>query len=376
MSKGRNMVRLKMCRRTLVALTLMALALCCWGCQDDSSIAAKYDGGTISESAVTAYTQEFRKAHGYEGEKEWAEYLVDEDLTPEMWREQVIASMVDDRLFARKAEELGIKVDEERLRQQEESDRESSGTLGDDEAWARYLDAHGSSVERYRENLEKASLKQQVLSHEVQLDALEDQDKINEYMAKNLGARVVKRYRALLFKSKEAAEGALTAMAGLEGDELSRAFDGWVERDDSDSSTAENGGDIGWDIATDLGSIQYDLNEEDVAAGSLSAKAHDTGDGYLVLLCTNEFVFHVDTTYDGLPDDELKAYILQSANYAYWAELSNEYLVKQREEANVMVRQMPKGLPYDVDFVVSDGNSSATSSADVKSDDNEGADGR
>ena len=342
---------------SLLAALLAALLAVAVGCTghtsgNDAGLAAQYQGGVITEDEVNDYTAAYRKSMGYDDDSTWTQFLSGEGITAKEWREQAIAALVDERLMWQKAEELGITVDEEQVSSQIEADKAAVGVSDEDE-WARYLEAHGSSPDDYRKSLESASIEQQVLMHEVMLDAVEDEDAISTYISKSLASRVVRRYRVLEFDSEQAAEAAIADLSALSGKELADGFDSWLTRDDSDRTTPANRGDIGWDIAYDLGSMQNELNEEMLAPNSLSAVAHESDGKYYVLLCTDRFEFHTGTAYSDLPDDDLKAYAVQAANYSYWSQLSSSYIEQLREDANVMVSAMPEGLPYDVDVSAS-----------------------
>ena len=337
---------------TSAFMLAVALALgcgCTSGLHDDEGVAAKYDGGTIAEDEVTRYTDDYRRARGYESDETWAQHLFENGLTAKTWREQAIGSIVEERLELARAAELGITPDESRIEEQVASDRQNAGIdADDDDAWSSYLESLGMTDAEYRDNLEKASIEAQLLSREVTLDAESDDELISDYIEDNLRARVVRRYRVLCFDSAEAAQAAIDDMAGLEGDELAARFDSWIERDDSANTTSANGGDMGWDIANDLGATQQELNEEMVAEGALSQRVHESNGTFYVMLCTDYFVFESGVEYDDVPDEDLRAFLTQATLYTNWTQMTSDYIAGLREAAHVKVREMPEGLPYDV----------------------------
>ena len=337
----------------LIGVALLAMVLLCVACAPVNSgakdVAARYDGGEIAESEVSAYTASFRDRNGLEDDKDWAEYLNSEGLTAKTWRERAIGALAEEVLIAKKADELGIKPDEERIQSQIETDLSSFGIDANREgALEAYLDTTGQTEEEYRSRLESASIEQQVLSQNVKLDPIDDVAVLDEYIQKQLAPRVVRRYRVLCFDAREKAQTAIDDMAGLSGDELVVRFDGWLDRDDSDTTTSAGHGDMGWDIASNLGDVQYELNTEMLPVGAVSSSPHEIDGMYYVFYCVNRFEFGTSTTYGSLPDDELKQYVASVATYANWSKLTANYIAELCDAANIQVSPMPKGLPYDL----------------------------
>ena len=348
-------------RKALSTLCACCLALAAMilagGCSPGTSgavaVAATFGDVQVTESEVNDYTADFRARNDLEDDEAWADYLSSEGLTAKTWRERAISSIVKPMLLKQKAAEKGIAPDETRIDEQIAADKESAGIDKDDEeAWERYLASTGTDAERYRADLEAASVEQQLIMEEVGLNPIESADTVNSYIDKNLKTRVVRRYRVLIFDTAEAAQAAIDDMAGLSGDELAARFDTWLDRDDSDVTTTAGGGDMGWDIASNLGAAQDELNQEMVEEGELSTAPHEIDGKYYVFLCRKRFIFEEGTTYDDLADDEMKNYVLTSATIENWATLTDNYVSKLLEDAGVQVSPMPSGLPYDVDNMI------------------------
>lgn len=56
-------------------------------------VAAKVDGVNITEDTVTKQIMNVRTSGGYDTDKKWAQYLVDNSMTPESYRASVIDSL-------------------------------------------------------------------------------------------------------------------------------------------------------------------------------------------------------------------------------------------------------------------------------------------
>lgn len=328
----------------LVLFALAAIAGC-----SSRDIAATFYDEKIYEDEVTDYTANFRTARHYTDDNIWAEYLAEQDLTTKTWRERVIGTMAEDRLIQRKAKELGIQPDQERVDEQVSQMKQS---LGSDDAWKDYLSEMGQTEQEYRVSLEEASVEQQLYLHELSFDAQQNTDVINAYITKNLSDRVVNRYSALCYDSQEAAQTALDELKGLSGDELKSRFVQMTATDDSNETTVENGGDIGWDIAMYLGDVQESLNNELLTTGDLSQQVHQIDGRYYVLLCTDRYVFKSNISYEDIPDSELRQFVIDAVTVDKWQDMTTQYVSQLVENAGVQVKPMPKNLPYDVDDLI------------------------
>ena len=249
-------------------------------------------------------------------------------------------------------DELGIEADAEQVASQIASAKEDAGVAADDgQAWADYLAQSGDTPELYRKRVEESLIEQQLLSQEIEF-GVEDEEGaqlVQQYIDENYLARIAKRWSVLRYDTRKKAKAVLNSLADLEGAELKRAFEALLDSDDSEDTTRANGGDLGWDVALDMGSVQDDLNAEKVNPVHVSKDVHKQNGAFYVMMCTDRYVFERDSTYEDIPDEDLRSFILESATYENWSTLREEYLNKLVDEANVQVTPMPDGLDYDVD---------------------------
>ena len=339
-------------RLAACALAMLLAALLCSACSGGAKevrLAAKYDGGTITEDEVAEYTESFRKARSYEDDGTWALYLAQEGLTTETWRYRAIGAIVEDRLLTAEMDEKGIEPDEGQVNDQMAAARESLGLADDDAAWASHLKSLGLDERSYREALERTSRLSQLFSQELQIDDQVDSGKIDAYIDENLVSRVVRRYSVLVYDSRDAAEAALAQLSGLQGDELAARFADLSAQDDSDVTSPENGGDWGWDLAASMTDFVYQLNQEMLAPGTLSSEVHEAGDVFCIAMCTKRFEFQRGTAYADLPDYELQATVKAQAQNSLLSQMQADYIAQLRDAAHVQVQAMPDDLSYDVD---------------------------
>ena len=347
---------------------------------------AYFDDWVLTEDEVSAYTDEFRKAHGYEDDASWAAYLQGNDMTGKTWRESVIREKADKELMLRKAKELGITADESAVAARIEADRANAGIEeNDDEGWRAYLEHAGQTPEGLEESYEYSSIQSQVFNEELDLSAEAQAEMCNDFIKANLADQVVRHYYAIGFDTgdEQGAQVLLTELKGLSGDELTKRFVQICEQradanaadaqsadegtgssagsvDDgvspaaansaSSASAATDAGSIGWDFLYNGSAIDPDnkLRKAKLQAGELYAEPLKGTDGYRVVLCMEREELVGDDVYGSLQSESLKALIADLSIKAHWTALLKQYMADLEKEAGVQVTYMPEGLSYDV----------------------------
>ncbi len=326
--------------------------------------AGTWNDGKCTEADVINYTASFRAQNNLENDQAWADYLDKAGMTAESWREAAVGSLALESLAAAKAREMGIKPEETQVQAQIATDKKAAGINAfDDNAWKQYLKSAGMTESQYRTKVEDTILQQQLLVQEVPTEDVTDEAQLDEFISNYLQNTVARRWRVLNYDNEAGAQEALDALLPLDGtSQLSSAFAEYVLKDSTDDTNTQNGGDIGWDLYYNMGTLQTELDEEAVETGHLSTKVHDASGQYFVMYCIDQYPF-ANTTYADAPDDQLRSYVTTSASYAKWQQDAQDYLNSMKETANVHVSTpMPEGLPYDVDDKLP-----ATSSSDSAS---------
>lgn len=313
--------------------------------------AAYFDDWVLTEDEVSAYTDEFRKEHGYEDDASWAAYLQGNDMTGKTWRESVIREKADKELMLRKASELGITADENAVAARIEADRANAGIAeNDDDAWRAYLEQTGQTPEELEESYEYSSIQSQVFNEELDLSAETQAEMCNDFIKANLADQVVRHYYAIGFDAddEQGAQSLLAELKGLSGDELVKRFVQICEQK-ADTST-EDAGSIGWDFLYNGSAIDLDnkLRKAKLQAHELYAEPLKGTDGYRVVLCMEREELVGDDIYGSLQSESLKALIADLSIKAHWTALLKQYMADLEKEAGVQVTYMPEGLSYDV----------------------------
>ena len=110
----------------VLAMLLSVSAMACSGLMsqtEDTStgykltggVAATINGTNLTEDTVTKQIMSMRTSYGYTKDKDWAQYLVDNDLTPKKYRKQLIDSYTQQILLQQAQKENGVTVSDEEV---------------------------------------------------------------------------------------------------------------------------------------------------------------------------------------------------------------------------------------------------------------------
>ena len=344
-----------MLMRALALVCLLTLPIIGISCsQGDEGIAARCEGVTVTEDEVTQYTADYRKEIDASNDESWARYLRGHHLSAKTWREQCIRLIVGRRLVQRRADELGIVVDERQVEAYLEMEKGRRGAPGcNDATWKAILEEEGTTPEKFLDNLRYASLLEQVLLADGGSTLALDDEVLQSYVEANLMDRVVRRFSVLSFavSEKEEAESTLIELKSLAGEELIKRFE-----DITKSRFAGNDelvqGDLGWNLLYSLNGVLDGDKVLALRSGDLYPDVVEREDGWQIYLCTDYYAFEGDETYSEIKDETLKQSIERSFLLSSWDAWSQNYLTKIVDDAKVEVFVMPENLPYDVDDVI------------------------
>ncbi len=347
-----------------LALSTLLVATCVTGCSSEET-AAKYEGGTIAEAQVTAYTEQYRAENDLEDDVAWSQYLVNSGQDASTWRESAIRQLVQKDLVQKKAEELGISADESVVEEQISADKKSAGVdESDDSAWETYLADQGKTPQGVRESYEFSSIEQQVFTSELNLTSELEEEMCDEYIAGSLADQIVHRYSCLVFTNKTDAQKTLDSLLKLKSDELASEFESLIaESTTTLESTGAVSCDLDWDFIYSEGVVdpKIKLRKANLSPGQLYQKVLKGTDGYRVILCTGKGDFYKTPKYSQIQDEDLKSVIHRLTLASTWASKCQQYLNELVEAADVQVSTVPEGLPYDT---VEESESSQESGSD------------
>lgn len=349
------------------------VAACSFGlvaCQNGGAsggTAATVNGTAIPEEEVTTTIQTVRSQSGLDTEDAWGQFLASNDMTPESVREQIIDSLVSQELVKQGAADLGVTVESSEVDTYVES---MKANFDSDEAWEQALSEAGFTEESYRENIESSLLSQEVGTYFQDNAEATDEDILESaktYASYYDGA---KRSSHILFKvddtsdeaaMNEAREKAQTVLGqingGLDFAEAAKQY--------SDDSSASEGGDVGWDVLTTFVTAYQDALDG-LEVNQVSGLV-ETEYGIHIIKCTEVFTAPEElTSVEQFPE----AFRETVTNMAKSVKANNEYtewLDGLRENADIVINDMPSNVPYNIDmskYATSDESASDESASD------------
>ena len=329
------------------------------GCGGGGGVAATVNGENIMEDDVSAYIAQIRISYDLEDDTRWADYLVANELTPEEVRSNVVNLLAQEKIIAAAAAEAGIEIPETEIDTAIESVKSQYAS---DEEFTQSLKAQDMTEEKLRDTYKQYSLIQQVRNQlvpdpeptEEQIQAAIDQE-----APKYDGA---KRSSHILFSldDKEKAQDVLYQVRWSSAERFAEAAKQY-----STDSSAENGGDVGWDkLRTYVEEYQTAL--DNLSLNQVTPELVESEFGYHIIRCTDVFNYTEGMTRDDIPQEILDK-ILSSLKSSLESQAYTDYVTQLVENSEIVINDMPGGLPYDVDI------SSAVSSTDDASVDNTAA---
>lgn len=339
-------------------------AACCFaliGCGGTNygytgGVAATVNGSEIEEDTITKYIQDFRTSSDLTSDQDWANWMNENSLDPSTVRNQVIDYYTEVELKKQACDEKGITIDESQV---DDKVNSMKANYSSDEEWENALNSAGINEDSYRQAIEEG-LRDEVLMNNVAGDSADPDDAqvlemLNTYYTMFDGA---KRSSHILFSSDDEA----TAQQVL--DQINAGtldFADAAKQYSTDTASAENGGDVGWDAINTFVDA-YTSALDGLSKGQVSGLV--TSDyGIHIIKCTDEF--HCDGTATSLDQypSEFVDYISNIVKSQNQSTAYNDWFNSYKEQADIQINDMPADVPYNLDmtqYESSDDNSGGT----------------
>ena len=358
MSKGVKIVLVAIgCLAMLLSVTTMA----CSGFLNEATteesyhltggVAATVDGVNITEDTVTKQIMSVRTAYGYGSDGSWAQYLVDNGLTPETYREQVIDSYANQYLQTQAINEYDASATDEEVESAWNDAVENSG--GDEKSFIESLATYGYTESSYKESLRNSLELDKLRSAVASVDDPTDQE-IVDYLNENLSTyNDARRSSNILIsvasdatdeEKAEAQAKAQEALDKINSGELT--FEEAADQYSDDTVSKEDGGDVGWDKLTTFVTEYQDALSQ-LSVDQVSGLVESTY-GYHIIKCTD--YFHVDgqvSSIDEVPT-EIRDYISNIVKTDAEGDAYTTWWNDYKEQANIEINPMPEDVPYNV----------------------------
>lgn len=345
----------------VLAMLLSVSAMACSGLMSQTEsassgykltggVAATINGTNLTEDTVTKQIMSMRTSYGYTKDKDWAQYLVNNDLTPKKYRKQLIDSYAQQILLQQAQKENGVTVSDKEV---EKAWKDACKSAGGAKTFKKTLKTYGYTEDTYKSSL-KESLAQQKLKEAVAPTSKPKDSEIVDYINENLSKyNDARRSSNILIKvdsdasdeDKAAAKAkAQECLDKINSGELS--FEDAVKQYSDDTGSKEKKGDVGWDkLTTFVDSYQAAL--EGLNKGDMSDVVESTY-GYHIIKCTD--YFHVDSQVDDIKQvpKDIKKYVSNVVKTQAESTAYSEWLEQYKKGADITVNPMPKDVPYNV----------------------------
>ncbi len=302
-------------------------------------VAATVNGTEIEEDKVTRYINNFRIRGGYETDEDWKKYLEDNSYTVESMRDEVLDSLIDQELVIQCADQRGVTATDEEI---DGYVQEMRANYSSDEAWQTGLEGAGFDDENaYREALRYSILNKKLEEGFDAENQPTDEELLTQAQSQITSYDGAKRSSHILFgkDDKETAQSVLDQIRNGEID-----FAAAATQYSTDTGSAENGGDVGWDKLTTF-VTEYQEALDNMNVGDVSDLV-ESEYGYHIITVTEQFnAPETLTSTDQVPEAFMEQ-ITSSITSTGSDEAKDAWLEQMRETNDVVINPMPDGLPY------------------------------
>ena len=332
-------------------------------------VAATIAGTNITEDTITKQIMSTRTSGGYNKDKSWAQYLVNQGYTPKSLRKELITSYARQYMIEKAEKEYGVEVTDEEVEAQWQKACKSAGG---EKKFKKTLKTYGYTKSTYKSSL-KSSLAQEKLQDAVAPKKTPSDKKILKYVNENLDTyNDARKSSHILIKvdsdasdeDKQAAKDkAQECLDKINSGELT--WDKAVKKYSEDTGSKKSGskgnkGNVGWDKLTSFVDA-YETALEGLSEGQMS-EVVESDYGYHIIRCTG--YFHVDdsvTEVSQLPK-AIKKYVVNIIKSQNSSTKYNTWLEKYIKKGHLKINKMPKDVPYNVSLKGVSSSSSSTSS--------------
>lgn len=353
------------CAVSLSALCVMGITACSGNSSTSTTkytggVAATVNGDEIKEDDVTSSVENIRSQMSLTDEDAWGEWMAKNNYTPEKVREEVIDSLVAKQLIIQGADEKGVTVSDDDVQSYVD---QMKSNYSSDEKWQDALKSVNMTEDEYRSNIKTSLLQQGLLKT---FDSDPSDDDVLSYAQSNISSYDgAKRSSHILFDADDG-ETAQSVLDQINAGTLD--FAEAAQTYSKDSGSAANGGDVGWDKLNSFVS-EYTNGLTDLQKGQVSGLVTSSY-GIHIIKCTDVFTAPSElTSLDQLPSEFVEQFrsSLKSSNQS---KEYQQWLSDAKDSADIDIKDMPSGLPYDVDmskYQSDDDSSTDSTSTDASS---------
>ncbi|MDO4183352.1 MAG: SurA N-terminal domain-containing protein [Coriobacteriia bacterium] len=348
-------------------------AACVFGataCGSGEQVAATVNGQKILEQTITDNIQAYRTAYGMEDDATWGEYLNTYGYTPATIRESMIDSYVKTEIVKEQAKENGVTVDSSEVDAYVD---QIKVYYEDDAAWQEALESAGITEQEYRESIETRLMEQALMDKVTPLTDPDDSEVLTYVsMYATYSYDGAKKSSQIVFASTDT-DTAQSVLDQINAGTLS--FEDAAKQYSTDTATKNDGGNIGWDCLVTVPSDAYTTALDALEAGQVSGLVEDTDDTtgsacIRIIKCTEVFTAPDEITdLSQVPTEMVDSVREMVKTYAQQDDFDT-WLNEKQDEADVVINDMPSGLPYDVDMSAYENTANTTADVNTAVTDN------
>ena len=336
-------------RKVMSAAIIAAALLFGSGCTESAGgeqVAATVNGEAIPESVVTDYVEGYIDSLGYSSDQ-WAQYLGLEGKTAAEFRKGVIDYYVSYLLYEQKGRELGIEITDEQIDAAIEEAKQKLGR--DEQGWVEYLFGHGYTPQTYRATLAYSLLVTAIQDREIAEPELSQDDR-DEFADEHLLSYDGKHVWGIKFDLDDYARAEDVLKGILAADDQPAAFLEGIGSADGDA-VASGGGDLSWSCIASYGPDWSEL-VKDLEEGKVYPYVYQSDDACYLLYCDAVYApadfGDAQLALANMPDGIRAVYDEDMQRWAY-TRATEQYTESLRDDADIVVNDMPSGLSYDVE---------------------------
>lgn len=325
--------------------------------------AATVNGTEIAEDTVTKYIQDYRTSANIASDDSWGEWLNSNGYEPSTVRTQVIDHYTEQELIKQVCQERNITVDSSEVDAKIQS---MKSNYDSDDAWNEALKNAGTNEEQYRESVESGLLKQKLEEDVVGTVKVKDSDLLKSLKSYSSYLNGAKRSSHILFSSSDK-DKAKKVLKQINSGKID--FAAAAKKYSTDSGSAKNGGDVGWDVTSSFVSEYTDALDK-LKKGQVS-KLVKSSYGYHIIKCTDVLKSDGKETKVSQFPDGIVDYVKNLEKTSKENEKYEKWYEKYKEQADIQVNDMPENVPYNLDmskYQSSDDSSSSDGSSDSSDD--------
>lgn len=305
-------------------------------------VAATVNGVEIEEDTITTYVQNYRTGQNMLEQDAWGQYLVDNELTPEGLREEVIESYIKQELIRQAAAENNIEVKSSEI---DEYVSKMRDYYDSDEEWQAALEGAGTTEEKYREDIELALFDQAIRNDVIVVEDPTDEEMLESAQMYATGFDGAKKSSHILFDINDTAK-AQEVLDQINAGELD--FADAAKKHSTDTTTSSEGGNRGWDAlatVTEEEKKALETLEVDQVSGLVTSDY-----GIHLIKVTDVFVAPEEVTdISQLPEEFIEA-IKSNLESTKQSEAYDTWYEEYKESGDIKINDMPEAVPYNVDL--------------------------